>query len=86
MVCQTDLVSVELEEMSPEKFCWRLVCGTISGIIAVLVFKFLENRGAREEIRETTAEQNDRNNPDKEPQENDDRPEKRPEEHEDRLR
>ena len=85
MVCQTDLVSVEFEEMSPEKFCWRLVCGTISGIIAVLVFKFLENRGAREEIR-YTAEQNDRNNPDKEPQENDERPEKRPKEHEDRLR
>ena len=85
-MCQTDLLSNELKEMSPEEFCWSLVCGTISGIIAVLVFTFLENRGAREEIREFTAEQNDRNNPDKEPQENDERPDKRPEEHEERLR
>ena len=71
--------------MSPEQLCWSLLCGTISGIIVVLVFKFLENKGAREEIRDVRAEQNDRNKPDKKPQENDERPEERPEEHEDRL-
>ena len=74
------------EEMSPEQLCWSLLCGTISGIIAVLVFKFLENKGTeREEIREGRAEQNDRNKPDKEPQENDERPVKRPQEHEERF-
>ena len=51
----------------------------------MLVFKFLENKGAREEIRDVRVEQNDRNKPDRKPQENDERPEKRPEEHEERL-
>ena len=82
-MCQIVLVSDELEGMTSKQLCWSLLCGTISGIIAVLVFKFLENRRAREEIREDTA---DRNKPDKEPQENDERTDKRPEEHEDRLR
>ena len=35
--------------MSPEQLCWSLLCGTIGGVIAVLVFKVLENRGGREE-------------------------------------
>ena len=87
LVCQIHLESDELEEMSSKQLCWSLLCGTISGIIAVLVFKLLENKGAaREEIRDVRAEQNDRNKPDKEPQENDERPEKRPEEHGNRLR
>ena len=82
-----DLVFDELEEMSSKQLCWSLLCGTITGIIAVLVFKLLENKVAvRGEIRDATAEQVDRNKPNKEPQENDERPEKRPQEYGERLR
>ena len=83
------MVSDELDEMSPNKVLWSVVCGTTSGIIAAwLVFKFLEKRGSEPEgapgkIREVRAEQYDRDNPaDKLPEENDERPDKRAEEHE----
>ena len=83
------MVSDELDEMSPNKVLWSVVCGTTSGIIAAwLVFKFLEKRGSEPEgapgkIREVIAEQYDRDNPaDKLPEENDERLDKRAEEHE----
>ena len=83
------MVSDELDEMSPNKVLWSVLCGTISGIItAWLVFKFLGGKGcgpkgAREEIGEVKDEPNDLNNPaDKLPQENDERLDKRAEEHE----
>lgn len=73
--------------MSLEQFCWNVMCGAIGGILAFLVFKFLENKGVREKIKESRAGRNDRNNSaEKRPQENDLRPEKRPQEHEERLR
>ena len=82
-----DLVYDELEEMSSKQLCWSLLSGTITGIIAVLVFKLLENKVAvRGEIRDATAEQVDSNKINKEPQENDERPENRPQEHGERLR
>ena len=73
--------------MSLGQFCWSVMYGTIGGIVALLVLKFWGNKRAREEIREVTAERNDRHNPaEKRPEENDERPEKRPQEHEERLR
>ena len=83
------MVSDELDEMSPDKVLWSVVCGTTSGIIAAwLVFKFLEKKGsgpkgARVETKEVRDEQYDRDNPaDKLPEENDERLDKRAEEHE----
>ena len=53
-----DLVYDELEEMSSKQLGWSLLSGTITGIIAVLVFKLLENKVAvGGEIRDATAEQ-----------------------------
>ena len=76
-----DLVFDELEEMSSKQLCWNLLCGTITAIIAVLVFKLLENKVAvRGEIRDG------RNKPNEEPQENEERPQMRPQEHGERLR
>ena len=83
------MISDELDEMSPNKVLWSIVCGTTSGIIAAwLVFKFLERKGcgpkgAREDIREVKDEWDDFNNrAEKLPEENDERLEERAEEHE----
>ena len=62
------MVSDELDEMSPNKVLWSVVCGTLSDIIAAwLVVKFLQSKGsgpkgAQEEIREVKDKQDNPNN------------------------
>ena len=62
------MVSDELDEMSPNKVLWSVVCGTLSGIIAAwLAVKFLQSKGsgpkgAQEEIREVKDKQDNPNN------------------------
>ena len=77
------MISDELDEMSPNKFFWSVASGTVSNVIAAwLVFKFLEKKGARQEIGCTKNERDDLNNwADKLPEENDERLSKRAEEH-----